>query len=268
MRGPRSELSVHQPVWPGTRPPVARAVPRPCRYRVLRAGGGVPERGRGMLLGQLDIPTRVRERRVRLSARCQADVERELPGRARRRAQRSRSAACALGRPRVDARRTFAPELAPAARGAAGSERGPARTGARDELRVRLAENPTTGYRWELSQSGNGQLELLEDAFEGAGSTEPGPPALPATVGFVSSRARAGRFSSRLRCAEVGSLPPPRAGTGSSRSIFSEPRARQRSFGFGRAESLPRSHRCAETLRRNEPARTRKSGAKGTAGRH
>jgi inhibitor of cysteine peptidase len=41
---------------------------------------------------------------------------------------------------------------------------------------VRLAENPTTGYRWELSQSGNGQLELLEDAFEGAGSNGTGAP--------------------------------------------------------------------------------------------
>ena len=39
-----------------------------------------------------------------------------------------------------------------------------------EELCVRLPENPTTGYRWQLTQSGSGRLKLVEDRFEPGGS--------------------------------------------------------------------------------------------------
>jgi inhibitor of cysteine peptidase len=39
-----------------------------------------------------------------------------------------------------------------------------------EEVVVRLAENPTTGYRWQVGLSGNGQLEQLDDSFAAAGS--------------------------------------------------------------------------------------------------
>ena len=50
-----------------------------------------------------------------------------------------------------------------------------------DEVLVRLVENPTTGYRWQLSQSGRGELELVEDGFE---HSHPGPPAAPGAAGM------------------------------------------------------------------------------------
>jgi inhibitor of cysteine peptidase len=34
-----------------------------------------------------------------------------------------------------------------------------------EEVVIRLAENPTTGYRWQLTHSGTGELALLEDRF-------------------------------------------------------------------------------------------------------
>jgi inhibitor of cysteine peptidase len=34
-----------------------------------------------------------------------------------------------------------------------------------EELLIRLKENPTTGYRWEVTQSGSGELELVDDRF-------------------------------------------------------------------------------------------------------
>lgn len=34
-----------------------------------------------------------------------------------------------------------------------------------EEVVLRLAENPTTGYRWEVSTSGAGELALVEDTF-------------------------------------------------------------------------------------------------------
>ena len=44
-----------------------------------------------------------------------------------------------------------------------------------DELLIRLAENPTTGYRWQVTQSGNGELELVDDRFvASAGDAIPG----------------------------------------------------------------------------------------------
>ena len=45
-----------------------------------------------------------------------------------------------------------------------------------DELLVRLAENPTTGYRWQFSQSGAGVLRLVDDRTEpGGGGGLPAP---------------------------------------------------------------------------------------------
>jgi predicted secreted protein len=38
-----------------------------------------------------------------------------------------------------------------------------------DELQIRLAENPTTGYRWHFEQSGTAVLALVEDRFEMGG---------------------------------------------------------------------------------------------------
>lgn len=35
-----------------------------------------------------------------------------------------------------------------------------------DQVVIRLAENPTTGYAWELSQSGAGALRVVESRFE------------------------------------------------------------------------------------------------------
>ena len=35
-----------------------------------------------------------------------------------------------------------------------------------DVLLIRLPENPTTGYRWQFSQSGSGALQVSEDRFE------------------------------------------------------------------------------------------------------
>lgn len=44
-----------------------------------------------------------------------------------------------------------------------------------DEVIVRLAENPTTGFRWELSASGTGELAVVDDRFvAGAGGNAPG----------------------------------------------------------------------------------------------
>ena len=42
-----------------------------------------------------------------------------------------------------------------------------------DEVVLRLAENPTTGYRWEVSMSGAGELALVGDTFV-AGAGIPG----------------------------------------------------------------------------------------------
>jgi predicted secreted protein len=34
-----------------------------------------------------------------------------------------------------------------------------------DEVVIRLAENATTGYRWQLTPSGSGELALVEERF-------------------------------------------------------------------------------------------------------
>ena len=58
-----------------------------------------------------------------------------------------------------------------------------------DELVLRLPENPTTGYRWRVSQSDSGDLEQTGDSFA------PGSdPAVPGAGGarvlsFAASRA-------------------------------------------------------------------------------
>jgi inhibitor of cysteine peptidase len=44
-----------------------------------------------------------------------------------------------------------------------------------EDLVVQLSENPTTGYRWQLTQSGTAQLGLVENRFVGGASgTQPG----------------------------------------------------------------------------------------------
>lgn len=43
-----------------------------------------------------------------------------------------------------------------------------------DELSVRLAENPTTGYRWQVVQSGAGELALADEQFVPAAGATPG----------------------------------------------------------------------------------------------
>jgi predicted secreted protein len=42
-----------------------------------------------------------------------------------------------------------------------------------DELRLRLAENPTTGFRWHVGLSGAGELNLVDDRYV-AGGAAPG----------------------------------------------------------------------------------------------
>lgn len=52
---------------------------------------------------------------------------------------------------------------------------GPHVLGRGDEVVLRLEENPTTGYRWQIAQSGAGELGLVDDRFvPGAGDTAPG----------------------------------------------------------------------------------------------
>ncbi|NML13647.1 protease inhibitor I42 family protein [Azohydromonas caseinilytica] len=43
-----------------------------------------------------------------------------------------------------------------------------------DELSLHLDENPTTGYRWQFTQSGAGELALVDDRFV-TGSAAPAP---------------------------------------------------------------------------------------------
>jgi inhibitor of cysteine peptidase len=42
-----------------------------------------------------------------------------------------------------------------------------------EELHVRLPENPTTGYRWQFTQTGGGTLRVVEDRFEPGGAGTP-----------------------------------------------------------------------------------------------
>jgi inhibitor of cysteine peptidase len=50
-----------------------------------------------------------------------------------------------------------------------------------DEIVIRLAENPTTGYAWEFHQSGDGALRTVDNKYESAGP-QPGRP-LPGAGG-------------------------------------------------------------------------------------
>ena len=40
-----------------------------------------------------------------------------------------------------------------------------------EELVLRLAENPTTGYRWRVRQSGSGSLGVVEERYVAGGPT-------------------------------------------------------------------------------------------------
>jgi inhibitor of cysteine peptidase len=41
------------------------------------------------------------------------------------------------------------------------------------EVVIRIRENPTTGYSWELRQSGSGALRVVENRFEAGGGSTP-----------------------------------------------------------------------------------------------
>ncbi|HEV7692942.1 MAG TPA: protease inhibitor I42 family protein [Hyphomonadaceae bacterium] len=44
-----------------------------------------------------------------------------------------------------------------------------------EEILVRLPENPTTGYQWQVSFSGSGEVASIGDSFEaGTASSAPG----------------------------------------------------------------------------------------------
>ena len=43
-----------------------------------------------------------------------------------------------------------------------------------EELVIRLAENPTTGYSWQFRQTGPGELSVVDDRFEAGGTPRPG----------------------------------------------------------------------------------------------
>ena len=46
--------------------------------------------------------------------------------------------------------------------------------GVGEELLLRLPENPTTGFRWQITCSGDGELQPLDDRFELGGDALPG----------------------------------------------------------------------------------------------
>ena len=54
------------------------------------------------------------------------------------------------------------------------SDSGAATLSRNDELVLRLPENPTTGYRWEVTQSAAGTLRLIDDRFVAGGGLAPG----------------------------------------------------------------------------------------------
>lgn len=65
-----------------------------------------------------------------------------------------------------------------------------------DRLVLRLSENPTTGFRWQTSQSGAGELRLIDDHFESGGA-----PLLPGAAGhrvLTFSPSRAGSVTLSL----------------------------------------------------------------------
>jgi inhibitor of cysteine peptidase len=80
-----------------------------------------------------------------------------------------------------------------------------------DELRLRIVENPTTGYRWQFAQSGSGRLAQLEDRVEpanpGAAAAAPGA-AGHRIIRFMATAAG----SVRLEAVERREWEPERAG--------------------------------------------------------
>ena len=42
-----------------------------------------------------------------------------------------------------------------------------------DDILIRLPENPTTGFRWQLLTSGDGGLQAVDDSFEPSGASPP-----------------------------------------------------------------------------------------------
>ena len=69
-----------------------------------------------------------------------------------------------------------------------------------EEVRVRLPENPTTGYRWQFSHSGAGLLELREDPFGRHPDEQAGAPGAGGmrTVRFVGKTKGRVRVEARL----------------------------------------------------------------------
>jgi inhibitor of cysteine peptidase len=80
------------------------------------------------------------------------------------------------------------------------SETSASRTLMRDEeVVVRLSENPTTGYRWQLTQSGTGELGLVDDRFVGgAEGAAPGAAGVR-LIRFIARRPGAVKVEAVLR---------------------------------------------------------------------
>lgn len=57
-----------------------------------------------------------------------------------------------------------------------------------DELVVRLPENPSTGFRWQLVVSGDGELTIVDDHFEPGGNRLPPGSAGTRVVRYRSTR--------------------------------------------------------------------------------
>ena len=62
------------------------------------------------------------------------------------------------------------------------------RVGVGEELVIRLGENPTTGYQWQLRQSGTGELRPVGDGTESGGATMMPGAASHRVVRFVGER--------------------------------------------------------------------------------
>ena len=71
-----------------------------------------------------------------------------------------------------------------------------------EELVLRLSENPTTGYAWEIGQTGPGVLRVVANSFEPGGS--PGAAPMPGAGGrrvvrLVADRAGTVRLHAEQR---------------------------------------------------------------------
>lgn len=60
--------------------------------------------------------------------------------------------------------------------------------GVGDELMLRLTENPTTGYRWQVTCTGDGNLEMVDEGFEAGSAGLPGA-AGQRTLRYVARKA-------------------------------------------------------------------------------